>query len=147
MNPDFLPPLARSLRALGEIAARHEVTDSTLVEIAAELDRARSALSGARGAQRANSCARHPSGPVDPAAGNGCLLCGVRERKPAAPVPEGVTPGEVLRFVEAYGHQAATDRYGGRAVTHALALRRHPSNFRPGIPAQPDSTNDEGDMP
>ncbi|MEU1815197.1 hypothetical protein ABZ543_08360 [Streptomyces roseifaciens] len=148
MNPDFLPPLAGSLRALGAFAARHEVTDATLVEIAAELDRARVLVASARGAHRANRCARHPGGPVDPTADNGCLLCGTSRRRPARPMPDGVTPGEVLRFAEEHGHQAAEERFGGRALARAVAAGRgQPVNVRVGIPAQPDSHDDvEGEL-
>lgn len=139
MNPDFLPALGQSLRTLGDFAARHEVDDSTLAEIAAELDRARLAVAGARGVQRANRCSRHPGGPVDPTASNGCLLCGAQQRRPARPVPEDFVPGEVLQVLQEHGHKAATDRFGPQAVTRAVALGgRHPStNQRRGIPAQP----------
>lgn len=143
MNPDFLPPLQAALRALGEFAARHDVNDSTLAEIAAELDRARALVASARGNARANHCVRHPGGPVDPTAENGCLLCGTGQRRPARPVPEGLVPGEVLRFLEEHGQDAATQRYGAQAVTRALALGdRHPSTQRPGPPAEPH--DDEG---
>lgn len=144
MNPDFLAPLNQCLRALGAFAARHDVNDSTLTEIATELDRARALVASARGNARANHCLRHPGGPVDPTAQNGCLLCGTVQRRPARPVPEGIRPGEVLRFLEAHGQDAATERYGAQAVTRALALGdRHPSTQRPGIPAQP---HDDGEI-
>ncbi|MFF1962963.1 hypothetical protein ACFVW5_04945 [Streptomyces sp. NPDC058232] len=145
MNPDFLPPLQVALRALGEFAARHDVNDSTLTEIATELDRARALVASARGNARANHCLRHLGGPVDPTAQNGCLLCGTAQRRPARPMPEGVRPVEVLRFLEEHGQDAATDRYGAQAVTRALALGdRHPSTQRPGFPAElPD---DEGEL-
>ncbi|MFI1954827.1 hypothetical protein ACH437_23765 [Streptomyces xinghaiensis] len=128
MNPDFLPLLGASLRALGEFAARHEVNDSTLAEIAAELDHARSLIASARGNLRGNRCSRHPGGPVDPTDSNGCLLCGTVRRRPARPLPPDLTPGEVLRFLQAHGQDAATERYGAQAVTRAVVLAgRHPS--------------------
>lgn len=128
MNPDFLAPLYQSLRTLGEFAARHDVNDSTLTEIAAELDRARSLTASARGNPRANRCPRHPGGPIDPTDSNGCLLCGTARRRPARPLPHDVTPGEVLRFLQTHGQDAATDRYGAQAVTRAVVLAgRHPS--------------------
>jgi hypothetical protein len=146
VNPDFLPALQRSLRALGEHAARHDVSDRSLAEIAAEIDRARALVAQARGAQRANGCARHPGGPVDPTAPNGCLLCGVGERRPARPLPPDFTPGEVLRFIQAHGQDAAARQYGGQAVTRALAAgHRHPSTPRPGHPAAP-SDHTQGAM-
>ena len=138
MNPDFLPALQQSLRTLGEHAARHEVNDLSLAEIAAEVDRARTLVAQARGAQRANRCTRHPGGPVDPTAPDGCLLCGTSGRRPARPLPPDFTPGEVLRFLQAHGQDAAAHRYGGQAVTRALATgHRHPSTPRPGTPAEP----------
>ncbi|WP_199570588.1 hypothetical protein [Streptomyces murinus] len=144
MNPDFLPPLGASLRALGEFAARHEVNDETLAAIAAELDRARSLVRSAQGEVRANRCMRHPGGPVDPTADNGCLLCGTQQRRPARPVPNDFVPGEVLRVLQEHGHDAATARFGPQAVTRAVALGgRHPSTLQQrGIPATP---HDEGE--
>jgi hypothetical protein len=135
MNPNVLPPLGASLRKLGEFAHRHEVNDTTLAAIAAELDRARALVAAARGNQRANRCTRHPGGPVDPTASNGCLLCGAQERRPAAPPPDGVTPAEVLRFAEEHGHRAAAARFGGRALARAVAIGGHPSNPRRPNPA------------
>ncbi|WP_225846950.1 hypothetical protein [Streptomyces sp. HPF1205] len=138
MNPDFLPALQRSLRALGEYAARHEVNDQTLAEIAGEVDRARQLVAQARGAHRANACPRHPGGPVDPTAPNGCLLCGTQERRPARPLPQGIASGEVLRFLQAHGQDAAARRYGAQAVTRALVAAHRPSSTpRPGEPAGP----------
>ncbi|MCX4550546.1 MULTISPECIES: hypothetical protein [unclassified Streptomyces] len=132
MNPDFLPALGASLRALGEFAARHEVDDATLAEISAELGRAGAAVAGARGERRANRCVRHPGGPVDPTVSNGCLLCGSSERRPAAQPPADVEPGEVLNFLQEHGHEGATARYGPRAVTRAVVIFRHPSNQQSG---------------
>jgi hypothetical protein len=138
VNPDYLPALGRSLRALAEFATWREVNDSTLAEIAAEVDRARALVAQARGARRANHCTQHPGGPVDPTAENGCLLCGTSQRRPARPLPPDFTPGEVLRFLQAHGQDAAARRYGGQAVTRALATgHRHPSTPRPGVPAEP----------
>lgn len=130
MNPDFLPPLNASLRTLGEIAARHEVNDSTLAAIAKELDRARALVASARGNARANKCQRHPGGPVDPTVSNGCLLCGPGERRPASPPPDGVTAAEVLRFADEHGHRAAAARFGGRALARAVAIGGHPPSPR-----------------
>ncbi|MFI9026371.1 hypothetical protein [Streptomyces sp. NPDC053560] len=135
-----MPPLARSLRTLGDFAARHEVNDATLAEIAEELDRARVLVASARGARRANACTRHPGGPVDPTAENGCLLCGTTARRPARPIPEDFVPGEVLRFLTAHGHEAAADQFGARAVARALATGgRHPSQGRPTAAEPPES--------
>lgn len=143
MNPDYLPEIGRSLRRLAEFATWREVNDDTLAQVAAELDSARAAVAAARGVQRANKCLRHPGGPVDPTVPNGCLLCGQSERRPAEPVPDEVVPADVIRFYDAHGHQAAADRYGGRALARALALQSHPANHRPGPPAEPPTT--EGD--
>ncbi|WNI20336.1 hypothetical protein [Actinacidiphila sp. ITFR-21] len=143
MNPNYLPEIGQSLRRLAEFATWREVNDDTLTQVAAELDRARAAVAAARGVQRANRCLRHLGGPVDPTATNGCLLCGQAERQPAPPVPEEVVPGDVIRFYEQHGHQAAADQFGGRALARALALQAHPANPRPGLPAEPPTT--EGD--
>ncbi|MEU2487112.1 hypothetical protein ABZ593_21195 [Streptomyces sp. NPDC012617] len=138
MNPDYLPAIGASLRTLCEFATRHEVDDQTLTELAAEIERARTAVAAALGAARANRCLRHPGSPVDPTAENACLLCGPTQRRPARPIPEDSTPGDVLRFYDEHGHDAAAKRYGPQAVTRAIALRnRHPSNPRPGHPAPP----------
>lgn len=145
MNPDLLPALAGSLRALGAFAVRHEVNDGTLAEIAAELDRARSLLASARGKPRQNTCLRHPGCPVDPTAENGCLLCGNSRRRPAKELPDNFVPGDVLSVLDEHGQDVATERFGARAVAHAIALGlRHPSTRRPGIPAGHD---DEGETP
>jgi hypothetical protein len=135
VNPAFLPALQRSLRTLGDYAARHDVSDQALAEIAEEVDRARQLVAQARGAQRANACTRHPSGPVDPTAPNGCLLCGTQDRLPARPLPEDFAPSEVLRFLQVHGQDAAAHRYGAQAVTRALvAAHRHLPTPRPGVP-------------
>lgn len=143
MNPDYLPEIGASLRRLAQFATWREVTDDTLAEVAAELDRARAAVAAARGVQRANRCLTHPGGPVDPDATNGCLLCGQTERQPAPQVPEELALGDVARFCDEHGHQAAADRFGGRALARALALQGHPVNHRPGPPAEPSTA--EGD--
>ncbi|MEC3995230.1 hypothetical protein VSR01_17475 [Actinacidiphila sp. DG2A-62] len=144
MNPEFLPAIGASLRALCEYATWREVTDDTLTELAAEIEKARAAVAAARGSARANRCLRHPGSPVDPTAENGCLLCGSARRRPARPLPNDFVPGDVLRHIEEHGQDAATDRYGPQAVTRALLLGgRHPSTKRPGaMAAEP---NDEGD--
>ncbi|WP_434593435.1 hypothetical protein [Streptomyces sp. A5-4] len=145
MNPDFLPPLGACLRALGEFAARHEVNDSTLAAIAAELDRGRALVRSAQGNARANHCVKHPGGPVDPTADNGCLLCGTGQRRPARPVPEDFVPGEVLRVLQVHGQDAATQRFGAQAVTRALVLGgRHPSTKQLAAPAA--EPYDEGEI-
>ncbi|MFI0827208.1 hypothetical protein ACH4Q7_22445 [Streptomyces roseolus] len=144
MNPDYLPELQESLRTLGEFAARHEATDESLARLADELDRARSLTAAARGQARANRCHRHPGCPVDPTSENGCLLCGVNERRPAARPAPGLSLAEVLAYVQAHGHEAATEQYGGIAVARAINADRHPSNFRPAIPAGPDNPTTEG---
>ncbi|MFD5788645.1 hypothetical protein ACFWH1_18730 [Streptomyces sp. NPDC127037] len=140
MNPDFLPAIGASLRALCEFATRHDVDDRTLADLAAELDRARLAVKGARGEARANRCAQHPGGPVDPTARNGCLLCGPAERRPARPIGDDFVPGDVLRFLEEHGHEAAAREFGPQSVTRALAVgRRHPATQRPGTPTPPSN--------
>lgn len=121
MNPNFLPDLQVSLRRLGEFAARHDVNDGTLADIAAELEQARALVTGARGVVRANRCVRHPGGPYDPGAANGCLLCGLGERRPATPAPEGVTSAQVLEVVQERGHEAAAAAFGPAALARALA--------------------------
>ncbi|MDH6189196.1 hypothetical protein EES44_24640 [Streptomyces sp. ADI96-15] len=146
MNPEFLPAIGASLRSLCEFAALHDVTDETLTELAAEIERARTAVAAARGAARANRCLQHPGSPVDPAAENGCLLCGPAQRRPARPIPEDFVPGDVLRHIEEHGQDAATARYGARAVTRALVLGgRHPSTSQLAAPAA-ELHNDEGDI-
>lgn len=146
MNPDFLPALGRSLRALAEFATWREVNDTTLAEIAAEIDRARALVAQARGVRRANTCPAHPGGPVDPTAENGCLLCGTTARRPARPVPDNFVPGDVLRFIAAHGQEEATARYGAQAVTRALVVgNRHPSTRRPGQPAAPGTPSGNED--
>ncbi|MFJ6014522.1 hypothetical protein [Streptomyces sp. NPDC092952] len=144
MNPDFLPAIGASLRNLCAFAARHDVDDETLADLAAEIERARAAVAAARGAARANRCLRHPGSPVDPAAGNGCLLCGPGQRRPARPIPKDFVPGDVLRHIEEHGQDAATTRYGPQAVTRAVALsNRHPStDQRRGIPAPPHNESE-----
>lgn len=145
MNPDYLPAIGASLRALCEFAARHDVDDETLADLAAEIERARAAVAAARGAARANRCLRHPGSPADPTAVNGCLLCGPGQRRPARPIPEGFVPGDVLRHIEEHGQDAATDRYGAQAVTRALVVGgRHPSTNRPAAPAA-EPHHHEGD--
>ncbi|MFB8347986.1 hypothetical protein [Streptomyces niveus] len=146
MNPEFLPAIGASLRSLCEFATRADVTDDTLTELAAEIERARAAVAGARGQARANRCLRHPGGPVDPTAENGCLLCGSARRRPATPVPENFVPGDVLRHIEKHGQDAATARYGPQAVTRALLLGgRHPSKQQLAAPAAEPYDN-EGEI-
>ncbi|MBT2453312.1 hypothetical protein [Streptomyces sp. ISL-86] len=145
MNPDFLPAIGASLRNLCEFAARHDVDDQTLTDLAAEIDRARAAVAGARGAVRANRCMQHLGGPVDPTADNGCLLCGTSQRRPARPIPEDFVPGDVLWHIEEHGQDAATERFGAQAVTRALVLGgRHPSTKQ--LAAPPAEPYDEGDL-
>ena len=145
MNPDHLPTLLQSLRALGDYAARHDVNNVTLPDIGAELDRARALVASARGAALANNCPKHPGGPVDPTARNGCLLCGNSEHRPAArPVPQNFVPGEVLRYLQEHGQDAATEQYGAQAVTRALVLgARHPCAPQPDTAAGPDTDESE----
>ncbi|GGZ23784.1 hypothetical protein GCM10010387_16270 [Streptomyces inusitatus] len=145
MNPDYLPPLGACLRKLGEYATRHDVNDSTLAEISADLDQARALVAGARGQQRANRCTRHPGSPVDPSATNGCLFCGNQQRRPAAEIPSDLTPAEVLAYLDEHGHQAAVDRYGGRALARALSISQHPSNTRLIRQADEPDHRDEGE--
>ncbi|GAA2948769.1 hypothetical protein ACFPN0_14900 [Kitasatospora cinereorecta] len=146
MNPDYLPAIGASLRTLCEFATRHEVDDQTLTELAAEIERARTAVAAALGAARANRCLRHPGSPVDPAAENGCLLCGPSQRRPARPIPEDFVPGDVLRHIEEHGQDAATERFGAQAVTRALVLGgRHPSTKQLAAPAA-EQHDDEGDI-
>ncbi|MFZ3595110.1 hypothetical protein [Streptomyces sp. BH104] len=142
MIPDHLPAIGQALRNIAEFAARSEVTDATLAELEEELHRALQLVKQARGKRLpANRCTRHPGGPVDEDAENGCLFCGKAQPRPTQPMPDGIEPGEVMRFLNEHGADAATDRYGGRAVTRALAIRnRHPSNLRPrqsALPYQP----------
>lgn len=130
MNPDYLPALVQSLRTLGDFAARHDVTDATLAEIAAELDGARSLVASARGSQQENRCVRHPGGPFDPAADHGCLLCG--RRQPQAQPPGDEAPVEdVARDVAELGEEEATRRHGPRAVAKALAAAGRGSHKSP----------------
>lgn len=145
MNPDYLPAIGASLRTLCEYATWRDVTDQTLTDLAAEIEKARTAVAAALGPVRANRCLTHPGSPVDPAAENGCLLCGAPQRRPARPIPDDFVPGDVLRHIEERGQDAATDRYGPQAVTRALMLGgRHPSrNQRRGIPAPPTSNEGE----
>ncbi|NGO67850.1 hypothetical protein [Streptomyces boncukensis] len=132
MNPDFLPEIGRVLRDIAAYTARNEITDQTLADLADELERAVHLVRSAQGkTPPANRCSRHPGGPVDPTADNGCLLCGAAQRRPASPIPEGVELGEVLRAVADDGHDAAAARYGAQAVARALAIgTRHSSKPR-----------------
>lgn len=130
MNPDFLPEIGASLRRLCEYGTRQEVTDETLAAVAAELEKARAAVAGARGQRRANRCTRHPGGPVDPTAGNGCLLCGTAQRRTQttpnpAPVTRTVTLAEICQDVADHGHDEAVRQHGARMVTRAL-IHCHP---------------------
>ncbi|MGW6391138.1 hypothetical protein ACWFR1_11675 [Streptomyces sp. NPDC055103] len=145
MNPEYLPAIGASLRNLCEFATRHDVTDQTLTELAAEIDKARAAVAAALGPARANRCLKHPGSPIDPTAQNGCLLCGPAQRRPARPIPENFVPGDVLQFLEEHGHEAATQEFGPQAVARALNLgSRHPSTQqRRGIPAP---SHDEGQI-
>lgn len=134
MNRTFLPPLAAALRTLGAYPDRPDVTDATLADIAAELDRARRLVAAARGLT-ANPCPRHPRGPVDPADGGRCLLCrtsaSTRAEQPEpSRQPE---PAEVLAAIAEHGANAAARQYGGHTVTRALALNHHlqPTKPRP----------------
>ncbi|WP_051096346.1 hypothetical protein [Streptomyces sulphureus] len=147
MNPDLLPAIGRALRDICAYSNRPDITDATLVDLAGELHRAHRLVLQAQGRQPGgHQCARHPGGPVDPTAENGCLLCGTAARPPARPMPEGVEPGEVLRAIEQDGHDTATARYGARAVARALAIGgRHLSNPRPGGPVEPYDPDTEGD--
>ena len=122
------------MRDIAAYAHRGEVTDQTLAELAVELERAVHLVRSAQDkATPANRCSRHPGGPIDPTADNGCLLCGTANRRPASPMPEGVELGEVLRAVADDGHDAAAARYGAQAVARALAIgTRHPSKPGPG---------------
>jgi hypothetical protein len=131
VNPTFLPPLGASLRKLGAYPDQHDVTDDTLTELAAELDRARALLAAARGLT-ANPCPRHPGGPVDPANGGACLLCRTPSQPdPSEPAAAARSPAEVLAAIEEHGPEAATTLYGGHAVTRALALGHpHPNPAR-----------------
>ncbi|MEV5677259.1 hypothetical protein [Streptomyces sp. NPDC052179] len=123
MNPDFLPAIGSSLRALCGYVDRHGVDDQALAELAAEIERARRAVAGARAARRANRCTRHPSSPHDPTAANGCLVCGSSQRRPARPIPEGVEPVTVLQLLDEHGEEAAIQTYGPQAVARAMYLR------------------------
>lgn len=146
MNPEFLPAIGASLRTLCEYATWRDVTDETLTELAAEIDRARAAVAAARGSARANRCLRHPGSPVDPTAENGCLLCGPAVRRWARPIPENFVPGDVLAHIEEHGQDAATERFGAQAVTRALVLGgRHPSTERLDAPA-PEPRHNEGEI-
>ncbi|MEW2434317.1 hypothetical protein AB0952_09050 [Streptomyces caniferus] len=145
MIPDFLSAIGQALRDLAAFTNRGEVTDATLTELAGVLDRAHHLVMAVQGKRApANQCARHPDGPIDPTAENGCLLCGRAERSPARPMPDGVEPGEVLQAIAETGHEAATHRYGARAVARALAIAgRHPAHQRPGQPAARRDTEGE----
>ncbi|MFE0765423.1 hypothetical protein [Streptomyces smyrnaeus] len=146
MNPDLLPAIGRALRDICAYSTRPDITDATLADLAGVLDHAHRLVLQAQGKRPGgNLCVRHPGGPVDPTASNGCLLCGAADRRPARPMPDGVEPGEVLRAIDEDGHDAATARYGARAVARALAIGgRHPSNSRPGGPAEPYDPDPEG---
>ncbi|MEC3995057.1 hypothetical protein VSR01_16550 [Actinacidiphila sp. DG2A-62] len=132
MNRDLLPELGAALRKLGAFTTQRDVTDATLAHIATELDRARALVAAARGNAAANRCTRHPGGPVDPAGGGTCLLCRTRRPAPARSL-EPPTAAVVLAAIDARGEQAATQQYGGHAVTRALALghRTRPAKPHP----------------
>lgn len=137
MNPDFLPAIGASLRALCAFEARHQIDDQTLTDLAAEIERARTAVANARAASRVNRCTVHPGSPIDPAAENGCLFCGPSQRRPARPIPEGVVPANVLTHIDEHGEDAAIRTFGPLAVARALHQRGRTPNTqsRPGRPA------------
>ncbi|MGW1989657.1 hypothetical protein [Embleya sp. NPDC001921] len=131
MSPEFVAILSRFLRTLGGFAERHDITETTLPDISAELDRARQFIRAANGPQGANLCRQHTGGPFDPGAENGCLLCWQARARPASPMPDDIDPADVARCLREDGQDAATARYGARAVTRALALGAgHPSTHQ-----------------
>ncbi|MFD3844778.1 hypothetical protein ACFWVB_02660 [Streptomyces microflavus] len=137
MNPDFLPAIGSSLRALCSFESRHDIDDQTLTDLAAEIERARTAVANARAASRVNRCTVHPGSPIDPAAENGCLFCGPSQRRPARPIPEGVVPANVLELLDEHGEDAAIQTFGPLAVARALHQRGRTTTsvVRPGSPA------------
>ncbi|MXM66755.1 hypothetical protein GR925_25820 [Streptomyces sp. HUCO-GS316] len=119
--------LEDALRALGEHGDRIAAFDpgpEDLDEIGAGLTRAHKALTAARGLVGRTGCPVHPSAPVDPAAGGGCLLCETARRRGQLPQQEpataAATVAEICEQVAAHGQEEAVRRYGPRAVTRAL---------------------------
>ncbi|WP_228994751.1 hypothetical protein [Streptomyces sp. DH8] len=144
MNPDFLPAIGSSLRSLCGFLDRHDVDDQALAELAAEIERARAAVAGARAARRTSRCTQHPGSPYDPTVPNGCLFCGPAHRRPARPVPEGVDPAAVLQLLDEHGEAVAIQTYGPQAVARAAYLRGRSATTeqRYGAPPVPDTEGD-----
>lgn len=137
MNPDFLPAIGSSLRALCGFLDRHDVDDQALTDLAAEIERARTAVAGALAGRRANRCTQHPGAPHDPTAPNGCLFCGSAQRRPARPIPEGFDPSAVLQLLDEHGEAAAIQTYGAQAVARAAYLRGRSATTEQRYGAQP----------
>ncbi|WTW95457.1 hypothetical protein OG216_19640 [Streptomycetaceae bacterium NBC_01309] len=146
MNPALLPPLGASLRKLGEYAASFDVSGSTLVEIGQELDHCRALIRAALGELNVSRCTRHPGSVFDPTEPNGCRRC-ANETRSQAPrtdaLSEDLAPGDVLRFIDQHGQEAALAAFGPRAVTRAHALGKRPP-IAPS-PAGHADAHDEGD--
>lgn len=124
---DTTADLGRALRALGEHGDRltlFAASPEQLDEIGRDLDGARRLLAAVRAEQGLTGCRQHPAGPVDLAAGGGCLLCSTARRRGQLPV-QGAAPAEVplteiCREVAEHGQEAAVLRHGARTVTRAL---------------------------
>lgn len=130
-----IPQLLTALRALGENAARvtpDDVTPDVLRAIGADIDAARRLLTAA--GQTGTTCQEHPHGPTEPDSGGACLLCAIRSRRrpPAAEPPD---PKAVLHALTELGEEETARRFGGLAVSRALAssargTRRYPPHHR-----------------
>ncbi|WP_328434520.1 hypothetical protein [Streptomyces sp. NBC_00425] len=126
--------LGSALRALGEHGERllaFAAAPEQLDEIGEGLDRARRLLTDARAELGPSGCRLHPTAPVDPAAGGGCLFCATNRRRglAAAAVVEEAPTSVICRAVVEQGHEAAVARYGARAVTRAILTCRNNPEF------------------
>ena len=83
MNHAQLVALGRSLRVAGEHGQRLDDADTivNVEEIRQDLERSLALLNDAISTPKPTTrCPEHPSGPVDPDAFDGCLLCETRRR-------------------------------------------------------------------
>lgn len=106
MNHAQLVALGRSLRVAGEHGQRLDDADiiANVEEIRQDLERSLALLNDAISSPKPTTrCPEHPTGPVDPDAFDGCLLCETRRRAGLrAPGPRsGDVPAPASRDEEA----------------------------------------------
>lgn len=127
MNRSEASDLGRALRNLGEHGDRLALmiaTPEQLDEVLRDLDKARRLLLAARAAFGPTGCRLHPAGPVDPAAGDRCLLCAQHERAgritAQASAIEEASLAVICAVIAEEGQEAAEARFGPRAVARAV---------------------------